>query len=486
MKCLLFNVAVRSDQERTLGIYRIAHHMREHTIDTEVIDWASFWNIEQLKTLVYSRSPNKIRLIGFSHLFSHWTPVLEKFCEWICKTFPHIKIVSGSGSPPLFKSSFIHYYVAGYGENAVIELFKYILGNGPRPKFSLNKVNGAPIIYANDHYPAYPIPKLLVKYEKRDFIESDEWGLIEFSRGCKFQCAFCNYPILGVKGDYSRDASDFDLQIRDAYDKFGICNYGIVDETFNDRTEKITKFADVVEQLPFTPWFNAYIRADLLISRGAKEKNELKRMNVRGHFYGIESFNTASAKAVGKGMDGERLKDGLLEIRRDFENDGVGLYRGNISLIAGLPYESVDSLNNTIDWLVKNWQGQAAQMHPLVIYVNDLIKPSKFSLDYKKYGYSEKKILSDDSVSSSNYYLDKETLRWKNEYMDEDIANTVTDKLLDLKDKNDFRLQGFKLAGRFLDTKTLQERLALRSLKFQNYKFKSLDTYINKKLNLSG
>ena len=104
--------------------------------------------------------------------------------------------------------------------------------------------NGRPLLSANDQYSAFPMKSLNVIYEDRDYIQPYEWLGIEFARGCKFSCDFCNFPVLGVKGDYSRDADDFGIQIKDAYDRFGVTNYLVADETFNDRTEKIAKFAD--------------------------------------------------------------------------------------------------------------------------------------------------------------------------------------------------------------------------------------------------
>ena len=71
------------------------------------------------------------------------------------------------------------------------------------------------------------------------------------------------------------------------------------------RVEKITKFADVVEKLDFVPWFSAYIRADLLIAR-PRDREELLRMNLTGHYYGIETFNRESGKIIGKGYDTEK------------------------------------------------------------------------------------------------------------------------------------------------------------------------------------
>lgn len=486
VKCLLFNVVEFPYLSRSLGIYRIAHVLREENLDVEVADWSSWWQLDQLKQYFLSRNPDKIKLVGFSHMFSIWTDTLEEFAGWIKTSYPHVEIFSGSSVNPRFKSQYIDYYIQGFGEKATIALTKYLAGNGDRPRFELEKINGAKIIKANDWYPSFPAKSLMVQYQDRDFLQPDEWLTIEFARGCKFSCSFCNFPVIGVKGDYTRDAEDFRQQITDTYDRYGIKNYIVADETFNDRTEKIIKFADVVEQLPFVPWFSGYIRADLMISRKT-EKEELLRMNFLGHYYGIESFNTKSAQAVGKGMSGERLKQGLLEARKFFESNKNQLYRGQISLIAGLPYETVDTLNSTKQWLIENWQGQTFSMFELVMPAGEGVKPSKMTMEYKKFGYEivneSPKFDPNTPVRPGSYGTDD--LNWKNPNMDYQQAIDITKEFVAMKQHYDFRPGAFTLGQKLKNVPEVERRVALLQHEFENSRNKDIGSYIEKKLDIN-
>lgn len=396
------------------------------------------WTDEELKSLALSRISKDTKFIGFSHLFSVWSLELEMYCDWIKEKWPHIKIISGSSVLPDFESKAIDYYIQGFAEVAIVELVSYLFSNGTRPRFDMDwMTRGKKIIKANDQYPAYPMKSLMIEYEKRDFIHPGEWLTIEFARGCKFQCAFCNFPILGVKGDYSRDASDAHQQLQKAYDEFGVTKYMISDETFNDRTEKITKFADVVDDLSFTPWFSGYVRADLLISR-PKDREELLRMNLLGHFYGVESFNTPSSKAVGKGMDGDRMKQGLLEIKTFFKNHGRKLYRGNIALIVGLPHETPYTIEKTHNWLKDNWNDQSFDAWSLELPKGANQRESKISADLKKYQYTEMSLTADvlKKLYTNDIDLDLSRLiAWQNDHMNifsaKVIANKLTNSILD-------------------------------------------------------
>ena len=230
----MFNVTQDASLSRPLGGHRIAHYLREQGWDIEVVDWANWWSLEQLQDFFRSRYNKDVVFAGFGHLYSIWSDTMEQFGWWIKKNYPNVTLISGSSVNPMFTSSCIDYYVQGFGEHAIVNLLKYIAGNGPTPVFEM--LGSRKVIPAIEHYPAFPMKSLMVKYEDRDFVESDEWLTVELARGCKFKCAFCQFPVLGVKGDTSRDAVDFEIQLKDAYDRFGVSSYIIADETFNDRT----------------------------------------------------------------------------------------------------------------------------------------------------------------------------------------------------------------------------------------------------------
>jgi radical SAM superfamily enzyme YgiQ (UPF0313 family) len=488
MNGILFNVVVSSPSNRSAGVYRIAHFLREHGADIEVVDWANHWHLEQLQELFVSRYTTDLKFIGFSHMFSIWADVLEDFCKWVKEKYPTVKIISGSSSKPWFKTKYIDYYIMGFGEHAVLALTKYIAGNGPRPQFSLELANGKPLINANTAYTAYPMQSLMIKYEDRDFLQPTEWLGIETARGCKFKCDFCNFPVLGVKGDYSRDADDFELQLRDTYDRFGIKNYIIADETFNDRTEKITKFADVVEKLSFVPYFSAFIRADLLHSR-ANDLSELARMNVFGHHYGVESFNTASARAVGKGLNSEKIKSTLIKTKQYFK-DLNKPYRGSISFIVGLPHESVESIRNTMSWLVDHWQEQSFIAFSLDLPASPDVKASLISQDYKKYGYrslTEQELVNKSSLNS--HVMDhaittaNKSLLWANEHMNIFRANELVNEFIRLREIHDFRYDTFAI-GQRSTISTAHERVATSFDDFKSSIDPDISGYIHAKLSL--
>lgn len=486
--CLLFNVSQDTTYGRSAGVYRIAHTLRENSWDVEVIDFAKHWSFQELQSLVRLRITSQTKFFGFSHMFSIWTETLESFCVWLKKEYPQLILISGSSVSPVFKTQIIDYYISGFGEHAILELLKYLFSNGSRPNFHILPVNNARIIFANERYPAFPMRSLMIKYEDRDFIQPDEWLGIEFSRGCKFACDFCNFPVIGVKGDYTRDAEDFYIHVNELYDRFGVKSYCVADETFNDSTEKIIKFGNVVQKLSFLPTFIGFIRADLLVSR-AQDREELLKMNFIGHYYGIESFNTRSAKAVGKGMPAEKIQQGLIDIKNYFQSNGTKSFRGDISIIFGLPYDTVDTILKSHKWIMENWSDQAVQYFPLEIPIGELAGKSKMSVNWEKYGYTQiedDENTADDLVSYDQYgvMLYDKVLNWKNDFMDFNQAKKLFVDLI--PDLLKLRISIWNLTGNNLPS-TLEERLLMTNSEWMKIKDDKtfVNTYIQKKLNFS-
>jgi len=412
---IIFNLGARTMiRGRSAGAYRIATELRSHDWDVEVVDFFYFWKIEELKQLCNLRINTNTKFIGFSHIFTEWPELARELVQWLKETHPNIIIIFGSNTYQTLYDKNIDYYISGYGEYGVMELLRWKFGNGSRP--IITPMDDNKVILSQKYYTAAPFRNPIILYEDRDYLMPFEWVGVEFSRGCKFKCAYCNFPMLGVKGDWTRDASSFELQMQDAYDRFGINRYIVSDETFNDRTEKITKFADVVEKLDIGLFFSGHIRGDLLVAR-PHEKEELLRMGFRGQFYGLESFNYESAKTIGKGMQSDKLKQGMLDVRDYFTKHGSKQYRGTIALIAGLPYESEESFISSYNWLLENWSDQSIIINPLEIYQKSALNVSLFEQSFEKYGYREITDIPTNLPDMVNGpQLSRNVMIWENDY----------------------------------------------------------------------
>lgn len=469
---------------RRAGGHRIANFLRSHDWDVEVIDFAAMFSFEELQELCRSRITKKTKFIGFSCIFQSWPIVIDKFASWFKKNYPDIKIIWGGGYiiPPDVDS--IDFYITGYGENALLNLLKVISGNSLVQSITFDsRFKNKKVICADKTCPAFPMHQLSNTFEDRDFVLPEEWGHIELSRGCIFKCKFCSYPVLGVKGDYTQDAEDFRKSLQINHDRYGISNYYVVDETFNDSTDKISKYADQVEKLSFVPFFSGFIRADLLLTR-PEDKHHLLRMNFLGHYYGIESFNDKTAKTIGKGMPSEKLKQGLVDIKNFFQQSNRKIYRGSTSMIVGLPFETPDSLQNSIDWHQQHWNDQHCIWNALYIPsfnsaipgMNDQM--SIIGLNLKKFNY--------ESLGTFDH-LGTKWINWKNKDFTTEQAVSMCFSLA----KNwsgsgtgnltlDDLIYQKRTIDHALSTVTTDEQLA----QAQDYKYQIVQQYKQKKLSI--
>jgi hypothetical protein len=451
--------------ERNSGAHRIATFLREHGWDIEVIDFAAYWPLEKLQELVRMRTTKNTIFFGFSTFLNHWNPTMDNLTKFIKEKFPHVSTILGATNAYYTNADpkNIDYWIDSYGELAMLELVKGLVGNTRTGiKFEMSTFGSKKLIKSITSYPAYDLKSYKNLLEKRDFVKDFEWLAIEFARGCKFNCSYCNFPVLGVKHDNSRTKEDFEWEMKHNYDMFGVTNYTVADETFNDRKEKIMKFADVAETLKFRPFFSGYIRADLATSNKDTWEH-LARLNFAGHFYGIESFNRKSAKAMGKGMEPEKLKQGLLDLRSYMQQNG-DFYRSTISFIIGLPYDTEESWLQTENWLMDNWTDQSMiafplhlinpaktdEIHKTVTNISDLSKnPGKYNIT--EMDPSEVPLVeSGGHIATRKKWYPEDTYFWKHDTSDmfkaEKLADDITKRTNGKFAINNFSLPAIEFA----------------------------------------
>jgi hypothetical protein len=96
---------------------------------------------------------------------------------------------------------------------------------------------------------------------------------------------------------------------------------------------------------------------------------------------GIETFNREAGKLVRKGMDPDKLQQGLLDFQEYTDLHAPRRYRANIQMICGIPGETKESWHTSLDWLNTNWLRQSASAHILEVpdYDESLTNQSRFT-----------------------------------------------------------------------------------------------------------
>lgn len=382
---IIFNGMTSEDLIRQPGGFRLATYLRRLGWDIEVVDYLTMWEVADLMDFIKIRNQQKpILWIGFGTTYCYRHNNVRMLINFVKENFPHIKILAG-GNAPMKIDIGADYYIYGFGERATEAVLRYEFSNGEVP-ISKPLFDGV-FIDALTNYPAWPLDDYINEYQDVDFIEPTDVLGMEFGRGCRFKCKFCNFPVLGLKEDTSMSEEAIYSYLQTMYDKWGVTSYSVADETINERTSKLEKISNAVQRCSFDPNFAAFTRIDLF-NRYPEQVELLAGARVWSQFYGIETLNHQSGKIIGKGLDPEIIKKLMLDTKNYFKKY-LGLYRGTASLISGLPYETEETLENTYNWLLQNWLDEHWIFQNLSIYKGDDMRLSAFGEDFSLFGYSE-------------------------------------------------------------------------------------------------
>ena len=377
--------------QRSIGAYQLASFLRQNGVTVQVIDFTDYFTSEELIVAVEKFIGSNTRIIGISSTFYQSTSTEKDHKKWlqgntgilpsnirellthVKPKYPSVKLALGGGNSCYFTNDpMFDVIVHGYAEEAFL---KYALGD----RTIHPRVGSTSII--NSDSQDFDIEHLKHSWSENDLILPNETLPIEISRGCIFKCKFCNYPLNGKKKfDYLRSPDMIVDELTENYERFGITNYLFADDTFNDSTYKLEQLHKKITQLPFKINFTTYLRLDLLQAH-REQLPLLKELGLKSAFFGIESLNSRTAKFIGKGMDPEKVKDFLLELKNDIWKDEISML---CTFIVGLPYEDITSTDQSFEWIKSN--GFNSIWAPLYINVDHRYK-SDIAINYEKYGY---------------------------------------------------------------------------------------------------
>jgi len=256
---------------------------------------------------------------------------------------------------------------------------------------SSNPKQEVPYIVNNDHYDNTEFKDSQIYWTDTDFIEPNDWLPIEIARGCAFNCAYCNYPRRGEFDSYRHAKSMREELIRN-YEQFGVTKYTLVDDLYNDSKEKVRFLYDEVwSRLPFKPEWISFMRLDMFWS-DPESAEIVMASGARYGGFGIETLNDQAGKRIGKGLGKKRIIETLTHLKQVW-GDQVLI---GANMIAGLPFEPIESIYESIDWtmttdLIHGSTWQYLQLTPPdinLIPINNLPPDSKNRIDsdFDKFG----------------------------------------------------------------------------------------------------
>lgn len=299
-----------------------------------------------------------------------WNIELVKFLAAKLKTAnPYIKIIFGgpeiTATSAIELDKFADFFIIGAGEHAITQVVSGIENNLPLDKIQIGRsmpLSSLPSPYTDKYFNSFKGGEKELK-SKLIYYES--------SRGCPYNCSYC------LSGEDRRvDNLPAETVIADMqkFSARGIKTVKFVDRTFNSDKEKTKKIFDFLKDFETDTTFHFEVSADIFNTETLDiiAKIPLKRVQFE---VGVQSTNPETLVAVQRYQNVDKI----------LKNSKTIIEKGNaqvhIDLIAGLPYEDLESFKKSFNDVIK------IRPHKLQLGFLKLLKGSKIRTQTEEFGY---------------------------------------------------------------------------------------------------
>jgi len=211
--------------------------------------------------------------------------IAESIGAFIKQEFP--EVFSIAYGPMIRKNKIFDLTIEGYGEQEILSLIKN------RKKGYVKATIQNPDL---ENTPFLTLDNLEYQIDHQDF------DYIWQSRGCSFNCSFCQAPDISKGKILRRSARRFLDEIEFRKEKYGVNNFYFTDLTFNASTKHLKETCQgIIDRNLKIDW-----RCDARIDLITEEQAEyLKKANCNYVKLGIESMNNTRLEFLNKGFTKE-------------------------------------------------------------------------------------------------------------------------------------------------------------------------------------
>ena len=233
--------------------------------------------------------------------------------------------------------------------------------------------------------------KWLETLESPYFLEFDlkdsihRYFYFETSRGCPYRCSYCLSSLDDEVRFFSKEYIEAQLT---RLKEVGVKQVKFLDRTFNANPKFSMWIARLIESLDLKTTFQFEIVADRLTDEMIEFLlHDADKTRYRFEA-GVQSFNEKTLKAVGRFQNNEKLK----RILKLLSDEG---YIIHADLIAGLPFENLDSFIKSYDQLFET------NVNEIQVGILKLLKGTSIRDEAKQSGLMAQKEAPYDVISTS-------------------------------------------------------------------------------------
>ena len=325
-----------------LGVASIAASLRSYGVDVRVVSDAvnrpgfsagAFYN--DVAEAVDSAGPETLVGIG---AFVWCEPEVQSLVRILSSQGdvvlggPQVSYVATGDLEDLYPD--VTYFIRGHGENAMIDLAMGLAENGA----SGLHVAGLPDLGARADYPLeqLPSPYLDGTTPIGKFVR---W---ETQRGCAFSCSFCQHRQPGARLRRSNLGVDRLYQELLAFRGAGVKRIAVLDPIFNTNNDRAVRLLAEVDRLDISAHWSFQCRFEL-VKEGFLDAVEPLNSTLE---FGLQTVHEDEARAIGR----PNRMDKVETIIERLNARGISY---EISLIYGLPLQTLDRFRMSVDWCLE-------------------------------------------------------------------------------------------------------------------------------------
>ncbi len=341
-----------------LGLLYIASTIKKHNLGKTIVIDANAMRManEKIITKLIQYKPD---IIGISsNIVTHKSAI--ELAKLIRQNNTKQLLVAGGPFPVLLPQKYLQYcdiVVAGEGEKTFCNILNaYNADNksifalkGVLYKDGDNIVRNEPgeLIENLDElpFPDYEVLQPSLGYYSRySRVVRKTMAPVMTSRGCPYQCTYCNKSIFGAKFR-TRSPGNIIKEIEWLHSKLNVDQIDVLDDNFNLITDNAEEVLDRIIAMDLGIAINCQngLRADKITDDFAKK---LKKSGVFKVGLGIETADPHLMKTIKKNLDLEKVKTAITALRRQ----GIVVHG---YFILGLPGDTPSTMRTTINFAKK-------------------------------------------------------------------------------------------------------------------------------------
>lgn len=399
--------------EPPLGLLYLASLLRDRQVNVRVVDLSA--HEEQG---LEDRIPVGSDVYGFSTYSVNYGLTL-RLVQSVRQRNPSALLVAGgphaTALPALVAQDGFDVVVTGEGELAILETLHYARAREKPPRILQGR--------APEPLDALPFPDYslvdLSSYSRE--LGGQRCVSILSSRGCPYQCSFCNSNIMGAgKPMRYRSPENVVREIRRIKSLYGITHFRFQDDIFTISPKRVAELA------PYLAAENIKYRCFARVNTCAQSADVVRNLKAGGCVHASFGVESGSPKilarhAMHKNQTPEQIRTALINA------SGAGL-RTRIFLIVGFPGETDETVEETLA-LMKSCPWDEFSVYPLIAYPGTPLhdNPEKFGITHIDHNYSDYLQIGRNYRAGFTIrtaaFDEKKVREWRNHVRDELLAD---------------------------------------------------------------